>query len=627
MRRATAVLVVTLLSLAACQREAAPAAEPAKPAAAAPWASDPAARRIEADVRKLADDDMQGRETGTRGYELASAYVAKRYADIGLQPAGDGGTFFQRVPLLKATRERDGARFAVTRNGRTIELRFQDQFLPLQDFNAGSATVEAPAVFVGQAVHAPGLKHDDLAGLDLRGKIAVMFGGAPARFDDDRRAFYASSAEKLRAVAERGAIGAVFVSTAADEAGSPWARSAANWDRPAMRLRDEDGSGIDTFPQLRVVASVSAAAADLVFADSPRSAAQLFDAARDGTLKGFALPGTITLAGRTRIEPIESRNVVAKLPGSDAARAGEHIVYSAHLDHVGIGAPVKGDSIYNGALDNALGVAIMLEAAHELAGATDKPKRSLLFVAATGEEKGLLGSEWFATHPTVPQDSLVANLNMDMPVLMAPTTDVVPIGVEHSTLKATLDAAAKDIGVKLSPDPFPEENVFVRSDQYAFIRAGVPAVYLDRRHRAERQDARPEDRAALLHAQLLPPALRRRDHATDPVRRCRAAGAPQCAHRRAGRRGRAAAGVEQGRLLRHAVREAEAVGGPRPAVARLPMPAKIGRPFPVSFRAPPHPPAPAGWRRAPAAICHPACGRSTACVLPAPSAAGPATWR
>ena len=279
-------------------------------------------------------------------------------------------------------------------------------------------------------------------------------------------------------MAERGAIGAVFVNTAADEAGSPWAQHAANWDRPAMRLRGEDGKGIDTFPQLRVVASVSAAAADLVFADSPRTAAQLFDAARDGTLKGFALPGTLALATRTQVGPIESRNVVAKLPGRDATLATEHVVYSAHLDHVGVGAPVKGDKVYNGALDNALGVAIMLEAAHELAGAADKPKRSMLFVAVTAEEKGLLGSEWFATHPTVPQGSLVANINMDMPVLMAPTTDVVPIGVEHSTLKATLDAAAKDIGVALSPDPFPEESVFVRSDQYAFIRAGVPAVYL-----------------------------------------------------------------------------------------------------------------------------------------------------
>ena len=479
MQRATVVFAVTLLCLSACNREAsAPAAVPAVPATPAPWASDPAAQRIEADVRMLADDTMQGRETGTPGYDLAADYVAKRYAAMGLQPAGDDGTFFQDVPLLKATRERDGARFAVTRNGRTLELRFQEQFLPQQNFNTATAAVDAPAVFVGQAVDAPELKRDDFAGLDLHGKIAVMFGGAPTRFDNDRRAFYSSHREKLRAVVARGAIGAVFVSTAEDEAGSPWARNAENWQRPAMRLRDASGAGIDTFPQLRVVASVSAAAADLVFADSLRTAVELFEAARAGTLKGFALPGTLALASRTTIAPIASRNVVAKLSGSDATRSADHVVYSAHLDHVGIGAAVKGDSIYNGALDNALGVAIMLEAAHQLVASNDAPKRSLLFIALTAEEKGLLGAEWFATHPTVPAASLVANINMDMPVLMAPTTDVVPIGVEHSTLKATLDAAAKDVGVTLSADPFPEESVFVRSDQYAFIRAGVPAVYL-----------------------------------------------------------------------------------------------------------------------------------------------------
>jgi Zn-dependent M28 family amino/carboxypeptidase len=478
MRRAILPVAIALLCLAACNREAPPPKPAAKAEAPAPWANDPAARRIEADVRKLADDAMEGRETGTRGYTMASDYVAKRFGEIGLQPAGDDGTFFQRVPLLKATREPDGARLVVRRNGREIALRFRDQFLPQPGFDAAQAEVEAPAVFVGQAVHAPALGVDDFKGLDLRGRIAVLFDGAPARFDDDRRAFYSSHREKLREIAGRGAIGAVFVNTAQDEAGSPWAQHAANWSSPAMRLRDDDGKGIDTFPQLRVVASVSAAAADLVFADGPLSAAQLSDAARDGTLKGFALPGTIALAARTRIEPIESRNVVARLPGLDEALAGEHVVYSAHLDHIGIGAPVKGDRINNGALDNALGVAIMLEAAHELAGAKQKPRRSMLFVAVTAEEKGLLGSQWFATHPTVPAGSMVANINMDMPVLMAPTTDVVPIGVEHSTLKGVLDAAAKDVGVALSPDPFPEESVFVRSDQYAFIRAGVPAVYL-----------------------------------------------------------------------------------------------------------------------------------------------------
>lgn len=478
-RAATTACLLVLLCLAACNRDGPPAdATPAADAEPAPWANDPSALRIEADVRKLADDAMEGRETGTRGYRMASAYVAERFAGIGLQPAGDDGTFFQRVPLLKATRERDGATFTVNRNGREIPLRFQDQFLPMPNFNQAQARVEAPAVFVGQAVHAPALGVDDFKGLDLDGKIAVLFGGAPARFDNDRRAFHSSYREKLHEIAERGAVGAVFVNTPQDEAGWPWAQRAANWARPAMRLRGDGGKGIDTFPQLQVVASVSAAAADLVFADGAQTAAQLFDAAEAGTLEGFALPGTITLGSRSAIEPIESRNVVARLPGSDAALAGEHVVYSAHLDHIGIEAPTEGDRINNGALDNALGVAIMLEAARQLVDAKQAPKRSMLFVAVTAEEKGLLGAEWFATHPTVPADSMVANINMDMPVLMAPTADVVPIGVEHSTLQPVLEAAARDIGVTLSPDPFPEENVFVRSDQYAFIRAGVPAVYL-----------------------------------------------------------------------------------------------------------------------------------------------------
>ena len=485
MARFMALLLVA--TVAACQRDPAPAqaladAATPPPVAAAPLSEDE--QRIADDVRYLADDALEGRETGTRGYDLAAEYAAKRFADIGLQPAGDNGTFFQRVPLLKATREAAGAALTIERNGRTIALRFRDQFLPALNFNAAAHTVEAQAVFVGQGVHAPELGHDDFAGLDVRGKIAVLFSGAPARFDNDRRAFYSASREKLRVLAERGAIGVVFVNTAEDEAGAPWARSADNWQRSGMRLRDADGKAMHTFPELRAAANVSAAAADLIFADSPQPAAALFKAAQNGTLKGFPLPGTLSLAARTRIEPLESRNVVAKLPGSDAALAAEHIVYTAHLDHIGIGAPVKDeagveDRIYNGALDNALGVSIMFEAARILHQEKTAPKRSLLFVALTAEEKGLLGAEWFASHPTVPLPSLVANINMDMPVLLAPSTDVVPIGIEHSTLKASLDTAAKGLGVALSPDPFPEEVVFVRSDQYAFIRAGIPAVYLN----------------------------------------------------------------------------------------------------------------------------------------------------
>ncbi|MBX3712326.1 MAG: M20/M25/M40 family metallo-hydrolase [Lysobacter sp.] len=478
-----AITFASLLALAACQREAPAPAKPAlqvsapTPIEEAPQPKTEAERRIAEDVKQLADDRMEGRETGTRGYDLAAEYVAKRFREIGLVPAGDDGSYFQAVPLLEARVEQAGAELRVTRNGRDIALRFQDQFLPAANFNAPEHRVEAAAVFVGQGVHAPTLGHDDFAGLDLKGKIAVVFGGAPARFDNDRRAFHSSSREKLRALVARGAVGAVFVNTPEDEAGSPWAQRAADWRASSMRLRGSDGKGLWTFPELRGIAYVSAASADLVFADGPRTAAQLFDAARAGTLKGFALPGTLTLAGRTTLKPIESRNVVAALPGGDPALAGESTVFTAHLDHVGIGPAVEGDTIRNGALDNALGVAIMLEAARALKTGP-APKRGTLFIATTAEEKGLLGAEWFATHPVAAAGTMVANINIDMPVLLAPSRDVVPVGVEHSSLKQVLDTAAKEIGVEQSPDPFPEEVVFVRSDQYAFIRTGVPAVYL-----------------------------------------------------------------------------------------------------------------------------------------------------
>ncbi|MGJ4730720.1 M28 family metallopeptidase, partial [Luteimonas sp. SDU101] len=449
---------------------------PSPPATPAPPNDTPAGQRIQADVEALSDDAMEGRETGTPGFDRAAAYVAGRYADIGLQPAGDGGDWYQRVPLLQASVVEDGALFEIRRGGKVAALAIREQFLPGVNFNAPESDLEAPAVFVGQAVHAPELGHDDFAGLELEGRIAVVFGGAPGSFDDTQRAFHSSQREKLRNLVERGAVGVVFVNTADDEARSPWTRSVQAIAKPSMRLRGGDGMAIDTWPQLRASAVVSAAAADALFAGGEQTSAMLFDAARAGTLKGFALPGTIRIASRSRIEPLESRNVVGRIAGADPALAAEHIVYTAHLDHVGTGAEVDGDGVYNGALDNALGVAIMLEAARELAAAP-APKRSLLFVALTAEEKGLLGAEWFANQPSV-DGTLVANINMDMPVMTAPTTDVVPIGVAHSSLDATLQAAAAEVGVALSPDPFPEETIFVRSDQYAFVRAGIPAVYL-----------------------------------------------------------------------------------------------------------------------------------------------------
>ena len=466
---------IALTLLVACGREPAPDAPGAPPAAAAREAD--GARRIQADVAFLADDLLEGRAAGTRGYDLAALYVANRYRAIGLEPAGDDGSYLQAVPLLEGRRESEGASFSISRGGERIEFTFQDDFLPGVNYNAASHAVTAPLVFVGQAVHAPELDHDDFEGVDVRGKIAVYFSGAPADFANTQRAFHASGRQKLITLAERGAVGAVQIGNPVDEAKYPWARGARNWAMPGMRLLGPDGQPVDAFPELRATASLGVHAARRLFEGAPMDADEVFARREAGTLEAFDLEGQATLAGRTTLAKVTSHNVVGRLAGTDAALASEHIVYTAHLDHVGIGAEVDGDGIYNGAFDNALGTAVMLEAATELV-ATPAPKRTLLFVALTAEERGLLGAEHFASNPGV-EGTLVANINMDMPVFLADVTDVVPIGIEHSSLENDVKAAADVLGIGLTADPKPEEVVFVRSDQYAFVRKGIPAVYLD----------------------------------------------------------------------------------------------------------------------------------------------------
>jgi Zn-dependent M28 family amino/carboxypeptidase len=484
-----------LALLALCFTLAAAPSEGAK----AP-SGDAAARRIRADVAFLADDLLEGRAAGTRGYDLAALYVAQRYQAIGLAPAGDAGSYFQRVPLLEGVRIREGAALSVQREGQLLRFAFEDEFLPGLNFNAADSAIEgAEIVFVGQAVHAPELGQDDFAGVDLRGKVAVYFSGAPPRFPASQRAHHASGREKLSRLVERGAIGAIALGNPVDEAKSPWARGARNWAQPGMRLRDADGRPLDSFPALRVTASLGVAAARRLLEQAPVAADELFAMREAGTLRPFALPGRVTMATRTALRPVESRNVVGRLAGRDPALAAEHLVYTAHLDHIGRGAEVEGDGIYNGALDNALGVAVMLEAAAQLAADRRPPRRSLLFVAVTAEERGLLGAEYFAQHPTVPAASMVANINMDMPILLAPVTDVVPIGIEHSTLDADVRAATAALGITLTPDPRPEDVVFVRSDQYAFVRQGVPAVYLT----AGMRSSEPEFDALALSADFL----------------------------------------------------------------------------------------------------------------------------
>lgn len=463
--------------LLACKQEA-PAVDAPSYAPSA-QALNEGAQRIQADVAYLAADAREGRAAGTLGFDQAADYVATRFKNLGLDPAGDEGSYFQRVPLLEATRLQDGASLTLTRDTTNIDFVFEKEFLPGINFNNPTHAISAPMVFVGQAVFAPDLNHNDFAGVLLRDKIAVVFDGAPEHFPVTQRAFYSSRNEKLKQLSERGAIAVLYVSNPKKERDRPWAMDSGNWAVPGMRLVDKNSLPIDSFPQLQATASVNLEATRKIFEGSKYSADVLFDQLKNGKLQAFDLPGTLSMTGNTQLRTLESRNVAAKLPGSDPKLKAEHLVFTAHLDHIGIGAPVNGDAIYNGALDNALGAGIMLEAARSVSLLSTKPKRSILFIALTAEEKGLLGADYFAKNPTVPKNSLVANINMDMPIVLTELLDVVMIGVEHSSLQNQVKQAADEIGFLLSPDPAPDEVVFVRSDQFAFVRQGIPAVYLD----------------------------------------------------------------------------------------------------------------------------------------------------
>lgn len=436
-----------------------------------------AARRIEADLRFLADDLLEGRQAGTRGYDLAARYVEARFRAMGLEPGGDAGGYLQAVPMVQGLRIPDGAELVLEQDGQRLEFAFERDFLPAIGFDAQRSRVSAPVVFVGHGVHAPEFDYDDFAGIEVEGKIALMFNGAPARFPNDPRAFHSSGREKLAALAARGAVGAVMLSDPEREERAPWARGARNWLTPGMRLLDEEGRPIDTFPELQVTASASLETTRALLAQAPGGASAVFENLEAGTLQAFDLAATLTLSQRSVLEPVTSHNVVAMLPGTDPELRLQHVVFSAHLDHVGIGAPADGDRIYNGAYDNALGTAIMLEAAR-MSRDAPRPRRSLVFIAVTAEEKGLLGAHHFARQPGL-DGELVANLNMDMPLMFSAQDDVVPYGIEHSSLRGPTERAAARLGVQLSPDPMPEEVIFVRSDQYAFVRQGIPALYLD----------------------------------------------------------------------------------------------------------------------------------------------------
>lgn len=442
---------------------------------AAPLPADQAA--MKAHVLFLASDAMKGREAGSPEFDIAAQYVAAQFYAAGLRPGGDRGGYLQRVPLVRYKAEGQG-RFVLTPSkGQPQPLVFGQDYIPAADATHREAGLSAPVVFVGQGIDAPQYGHDDFKGVDVRGKIVLFFAGAPTRFGGEERAFFGSPQTKLRTAAAHGAVGAIQLASATltPEA---MAKLAETYDRPRMTWARPDGTG--NGEPIAMLGTLGPAGAAKLFAGArtPWSKIVAQAAKPAPRYRPVALPGTLAVTTRTSITPAESSNVVGLVPGSDPALKDQVVVLSAHLDHIGVGTPVNGDAINNGALDNAIGIASLIEEARRFKTDGTAPKRTVMFLAVTGEEKGLVGSDYFVNHPTVPLGTIVADVNLDMPILLYPFEDMIVYGADRSTLGPIVRRAVNSAGVDLSPDPMPEQGIFVRSDHFRFVQKGIPSVFL-----------------------------------------------------------------------------------------------------------------------------------------------------
>lgn len=431
--------------------------------------------RIRADVSFLADDAIEGRRAGQRGYDLAALYMRTRMEAMGLQPGGVGGSWLQPVTLTN-TRVADGATVTFTpANGSPVVWTNGVEVAVTAGADAGHEARSAELVFVGYGFSAPELGMDDYAGLDVRGKIVVVLSGLPTGMSGEIGAFLGDS--KKAAASAHGAVGMITVQRS-DQAMTGFGRAVAGVARQTRRSwASPDGKPFSEAPGLAVQATLTGPAADALFAGAAKSYADLrAEAAGEGARPaGFPLSGTVAFDVTTTREDTHSANVIGLIPGSDPAVRDEVVMLTAHLDHLGM-RETGDDKVNNGALDNAGGISIMLEAARLLAA--NPPRRSVLVVGLTAEELGLLGSEYLAQNPVVAADKVVANVNLDMPILTYDFADLVAFGSDHSTLGPVVDAVARSEGLTLGPDPFPEQGVFTRSDHYSFVKAGVPSVML-----------------------------------------------------------------------------------------------------------------------------------------------------
>ena len=429
--------------------------------------------RIRADVKFLSSDLMEGRGVATRGGRLATEYIATQFALIGARPAGDNGTYFQKVPLVGVETQPD-ATMSATRGGRTIPLKWAEEFVGADERQQQAGGFDAEVVFVGHGIVAPEFQWDDFKGVDVRGKIVLLFTNEPDSSDPKffggrALTYYGRWSYKYEEALRKGALAAIIIHTT-PTAGYGWEVVRNSWGREGSSVRLAPGA-----QALAFAGWVTEDAGGRILALAGHNVRDLLAASNSRDFRPIPLGIRMKASLRSKIQEQDTRNVIAKIPGSDAGAESEAVIFSAHWDHLGIGTPVNGDAIYNGAVDNATGGAMLLELARAWVGLEQKPRRSALFIAVTAEEAGLRGSEYYATHPVVAAGKTAADFNMDGLYPLGRPLDVVVTGAERTTLWPLVEEAARRSTLRIAPDPEPEQGHYYRSDHFAFAHVGIPA--------------------------------------------------------------------------------------------------------------------------------------------------------
>lgn len=439
---------------------------------------------LRAHVKFLADDLLEGRGPGTRGGELAAKYIASQMEVMGLKGAGANGSYYQPVSLVGVKADPNTA-LNVSGNGKTETFKFADEFVAFTGAQKEDVSIDADTIFVGYGIDAPEQKWNDYKGnkTDYRGKVLVMMvndppatAAEPNLFGGRALTYYGRWTYKFEQAARMGAAGVILIHTD-DSAGYGWQvvrTSNGSWRYDIERTAE------DATPFLQMRSWVTYDAAKRLFAAAGKSVDALRRQAESRDFKPVNLGLRTTINIKSELKKVSSANVVGTIEGGDPKLKDEYVVYSAHYDHLGVGAPNKsGDNIYNGAVDNATGVASVLAIAEAIQKMPQKPKRSSLFLIPTAEEQGLLGADWYSKHPIFPVEKTTANVNLDSVTILGRVKNFSALGVERSSLKSIVEEAARERGLALVPDARPEQGSFYRSDHFPFARVGVPSLNME----------------------------------------------------------------------------------------------------------------------------------------------------